>query len=101
LEQGFGLFDLGVNLREVLKSETRQLLQVLCTQGTIAAANEARKQGRPQWRVSSTVFSQVASDEVLRPLGKFATPEPNVLYPATVSGQYVEDELQAINLKAQ
>ena len=75
-------------------------LQVICTQETLNAAEKARKESRPVWRVSSTVFSQVASDEILRPLGKFATPESNEKYPPIPTGNYVEQELDAINLKA-
>lgn len=75
-------------------------VQVLCTEGTIQAAKLAAEEKRPQWRVSSTVFSQIASDEILRPLGKFATAEAKAAYPETISGQYVEQELEAINLKA-
>lgn len=72
----------------------------MCTQETLEAAEKCRKEGRPAWRVSSTVFSQIASDEILRPLGKFATPETEAAYPPVPSGEYVEKELEAINLRA-
>jgi hypothetical protein len=75
-------------------------LQVVCTQETIEAAEKARKEGRPAWRVSSTLFSQIASDELLRPLEKFATPEAVAAYPPMAAGKYVEEELAAINLRA-
>lgn len=39
-------------------------LQVVVTEQTLAAAEAARAAGRPTWRISSTVFSQIASDEV-------------------------------------
>lgn len=73
--------------------------EVVCTEETLQAANEARKAGRPAWRVSSTVFSQIASDEVLKPLGVFATTESEKKYPAVASGKYVQEELEAINLR--
>jgi hypothetical protein len=76
-------------------------LQVLCTQETLAAADKARAEGRPVWRVSSTVFSQIASDEVLVPLGRFAdSPGVAAAYPPTPAGQQVAAELQMINLMA-
>ena len=43
---------------------------------------------------------QVASDQILRPLGVFASPETEQLYPPTLAGQFVQAELEAIRLKA-
>jgi isopenicillin N synthase-like dioxygenase len=74
--------------------------EVVCTEETINAAEKAKTEGRPAWRVSSTVFSQIASDEILRPLDTFATPESLEAYPPTPAGKYVEEELEAINLKS-
>ncbi|GAB4817628.1 hypothetical protein N2152v2_004674 [Parachlorella kessleri] len=73
--------------------------EVICTEGTLAAAEAAKQAGRPQWRVSSTVFSHVASDEVLRPLVPFACPEAVAAYPPLPAGEQVQRELAAINLK--
>ena len=71
---------------------------MVCTEETVAAAATAAAEGRPQWRVSSTVFSQIASDQTLQPLGHFATPEALAAYPPTPAGQQVRQELKAINL---
>ena len=76
---------------------------MVCTEDTLAAVEKARRHDaskNPLWRVSSTVFSQIASDEILRPLGHFATPQALAAYPAMASGEYVERELEAINLRA-
>lgn len=73
--------------------------EVVCTEETLAAAAAAKAAGRPGWRVSSTVFSQIASDEVLRPLGPFATAAAIKEYPEVPSGTYVQSELEAINLR--
>lgn len=73
--------------------------QVICTEETRAAADRAKQEGRPTWRVSSTVFSQVASDQLLQPLGHFATPEAQAAYPALPAGKQVQQELELINLK--
>ena len=74
----------------------------MCTEETLAAADRARAEGRPAWRVSSTVFSQIASDVVLQPLGPFAGAPGAAAgsYPATPAGQQVAAELEMINLKA-
>lgn len=73
---------------------------MVCTEETLAAAERARAEGRPVWRVSSTVFSQIASDVVLQPLGQFAgLPGAAEAYPPVPAGQQVAAELQMINLK--
>ena len=74
--------------------------EVVCTEETARAVARARAERRPLWRVSSTVFSQIASDEVLRPLGRFASDEAAAAaYPPTPAGQQVQRELDAINLR--
>lgn len=62
----------------------------------------AKSAGRSTWRVSSTVFAHIAYDATLRPLGKFAgTREAGEgQYPPTKAGQYVNEELAVIKLKA-
>lgn len=76
-------------------------LQVVCKEETLAAAEHARAEGRPTWRVSSTVFSQIASDVVLQPLGRFGqAPGAAGAYPPTPAGAQVAEELSMINLKA-
>ncbi len=37
--------------------------QVVCSEATLAAVEAARQAGRSRWRVSSTVFSHIASDQ--------------------------------------
>ncbi|KAK9842098.1 hypothetical protein WJX81_008332 [Elliptochloris bilobata] len=74
--------------------------EVVCTDATCAAVTRARAEGRPLWRVSSTVFAHVASDEVLAPLGAFAGSPGAAEYPPTPAGLQVQRELEAIQLKA-
>lgn len=71
----------------------------MCTEETLAAAEVARQQGRPPWRVSSTVFSHIASDELLQPLPPFSSPEAAEAYPAIPAGLQVQQELELINLR--
>jgi hypothetical protein len=42
--------------------------QVIVTERTLDAVENARIAGRPAWRVSSTLFAHVASDVLLHPL---------------------------------
>lgn len=72
--------------------------EVICTKETVMSREEAIGACRSTWRVSSTVFSQLASDEVLRPLSCFQTEENTTKYPPMPVGQFVESELQYINL---
>eukprot|EP00455_Lapot_gusevi_P046126 TRINITY_DN601_c0_g1_i1.p1 TRINITY_DN601_c0_g1~~TRINITY_DN601_c0_g1_i1.p1 ORF type:complete len:113 (+),score=47.61 TRINITY_DN601_c0_g1_i1:39-377(+) len=74
--------------------------EVIVDQDTLAAKQRRSELGRPLWRVSSTLFSHIASDNLLQPLGHFATPEALAAYPPTFAGQQVSDELAAIKLSA-
>lgn len=71
--------------------------EVVCTDATVAAYERQKAAGRPTWRVSSTCFTHVASDNTLEPLqGKFD--KNDAKYPAIKAGKFVEKVLQAINL---
>lgn len=76
--------------------------EVLVTDATVASIAEAKAAGRSTWRVSSTVFSHIASDQLLQPLGHFAQqPGAAQRYPATPAGLQVQRELEVIQLKRQ
>ncbi|CAG8515581.1 5823_t:CDS:1 [Acaulospora morrowiae] len=72
--------------------------EVVVTESTLQAIENAKKTrpDRPLWRISSTFFLHIASDNVLQPLGPFK-PEP-ALYPPTLAGDQVNYELFQINL---
>jgi hypothetical protein len=74
-------------------------LQVVCTEATMAAMDEARRKGRSLWRVSSTVFAHIASDEELAPLGHFRLNQGSEAYPPIFAGEQVARELERIGLK--
>ena len=74
-------------------------VQVICSEDTLAALQKAKAQGLSTWRVSSTVFSHVASDQVLTPLGHFANAQSAQEYSAVDAGTFVQHELEAIKLK--
>ncbi|CAI5529131.1 unnamed protein product [Closterium sp. Naga37s-1] len=73
--------------------------EVVVDEGTVVAVQRAQQQGRSLWRVSSTVFAQIASDEILTPIGHFATSKLASSFPPKPAGEFVEEELAAIQLK--
>ncbi|KAJ4850624.1 hypothetical protein Tsubulata_022194 [Turnera subulata] len=73
--------------------------EVVVTKRTIDAIRLASEQNRSLWRVSSTLFSHIASDAVLKPLGHFAESPLAKKYPPIPAGEFVEQELSVINLK--
>ncbi|CAA0808888.1 2-oxoglutarate (2OG) and Fe(II)-dependent oxygenase superfamily protein [Striga hermonthica] len=79
---------------------TAGMHEVVVTDRTIEAIRLASEQNRSLWRVSSTLFAHVATDEVLRPLGHFADSPLAFKYPPICEGQFIEQELAVINLKA-
>ena len=60
----------------------------------------ARAAGRPLWRVSSTVFGHIASDQVLSPVGHFADLPTAAHYLPIKAGEQVQKELDAIRLSS-
>jgi hypothetical protein len=69
--------------------------EVVCSQGTLEAIERRRKCSRPLWRVSSTVFSHVAANVMLRPVTGSLNAEE---YKPIRAGAYVESELHRIEL---
>lgn len=73
--------------------------EVVVTPSTVATIEQAKLEKRSLWRISSTLFSHIASDVILEPLGKFGTdPEIKKLYPPLYTGEHVQKELALINL---
>jgi len=72
--------------------------EVVVTEDTLKAVEKAKKENRSLWRISSTLFGHIASDNLLKPLGRFATEEALKKYPPTKAGTQVQQELDAINL---
>jgi hypothetical protein len=71
--------------------------EVVTTEETVAAASAARAAGVSTWRVSSTLFSHIRSDESLGPVGRFAM-QPAAAQYNTLAGDQVAAELRAIAL---
>lgn len=79
--------------------------EVVVTEETLRAAEEARKEGRSRWRVSSTMFSAIRYDEILKPLDIYKDSVVSYnhqadynKYPPILSSLQVEEELKAIEL---
>lgn len=72
---------------------------MICSEETLLALKKAQERGSSTWRVSSTVFGHIASDQVLTPLGRFASPQTAQDYPGIDAGKFVQQELEAIKLK--
>ena len=73
--------------------------EVVVTETALAAAGQAALDGRPPWRISSTLFAHVASSATLAPLSKFATCTEASGYPPTTAGEQVMAMLTQLQLK--
>jgi len=73
--------------------------EVVVNPETVETIERRKKQGHCLWRISSTFFSHIASDNVLKPLGHFSLlPDVEKNYPAMEAGVQVRHELELINL---
>lgn len=74
--------------------------EVVVTPATRATIEAKQAKSESLWRISSTLFSHIASDVVLQPLEPFAQADPACVekYPPTFTGDQVAKELEAINL---
>lgn len=76
--------------------------EVIAHKNCAKAARLAKQQNKSTWRVSSTCFSQIASDQLLEPIkgSKFDTEEARTKFPPILTGDQVQAELFAISLGA-
>jgi len=74
--------------------------EVVVAPQTTAAIEAATAAGRSLWRISSTLFSHMASDGALEPIAHFADEAAAADYPRVFVGEQVNAELAAINLGA-
>lgn len=74
--------------------------EVIVVPDTLKAFEKAKAEKRSTWRISSTLFSHIASDQVLEPLAHFSNAEALAKYPPTKAGVQVRQELEAIALAA-
>lgn len=62
--------------------------------------NKKEEDQKILWRVSSTLFSQIRQNVLLKPIGHFANAESNKKYPPIMTRDQVAKELQDISLMA-
>lgn len=72
---------------------------VVCEE-TLKAVEKAKAEGRPLWRVSSTMFSSIRYDEILKPLDIFKNSKDYDKYQPILASDHLEAELRAIGLLA-
>lgn len=63
--------------------------EVVVTPSTRAVIEKRQHEGQSLWRVSSTLFSHMMSDQLLEPLAQYATEEAVAAYPPVLAGQQV------------
>lgn len=75
--------------------------EVVVVKETLAAIERAKAAGKSLWRISSTLFSHMASDTLLEPIHHFGEDaEARDKYPPMFAGEQVSRELDAIKLGA-
>lgn len=72
--------------------------EVVVTDTALAIAGQAAFDGRPPWRISSTLFAHVASGLPLAPLPPFAARREAAAYPPITAGEQVLAALTKIQL---
>ncbi|KAJ3315036.1 hypothetical protein HDV04_004836 [Boothiomyces sp. JEL0838] len=72
--------------------------EVVVVEDTLKAIERQKAANRPLWRISSTLFFHLASDNILEPLDQFKTKENVELYPRQYVGEQVQRELGFLEL---
>jgi isopenicillin N synthase-like dioxygenase len=74
--------------------------EVVVLEDTVKKMKDMEANNKSLWRVSSTLFGHIASDQLLEPVGKFKEQEGAANYPPTLAGEYVNQELSVLKLAA-
>lgn len=72
--------------------------EVVVVPETLKAIERQKALPRPLWRISSTLFYHLASDQILQPLAHFKTADALKSYPAQLVGTQVQKELGFLEL---
>ena len=72
--------------------------EVVVNEAALAAVEAAKVAGKSLWRISSTLFGHIASDQSLKPVAHFANEPTAANYPDITAGEQVLAELKAISL---
>lgn len=72
--------------------------EVVINKATTDVIKAKEENGESLWRVSSTLFGHIQSDQMLEPLAPFDTAAAKKAYPRVYTGQQVSDTLKLISL---
>lgn len=72
--------------------------EVIVTPEALKLSLENQAAGKSAWRISTTCFGHIQSDQLLQPLPPFKSPETLAKYPPILTGDQVQMELKAIAL---
>ena len=71
---------------------------MVINKATVDKISAREAEGKSLWRVSSTLFGHIQSDQILEPLPPFDTAAAKKAYPSMYTGEQVAAELANINL---
>lgn len=63
--------------------------EVVISETTTRVIAEKKAAGKSLWRISSTLFGHIQSDQILEPLGQFRNPDTISKFPPIVAGDQV------------
>ena len=72
--------------------------EVVVAPETIKVIEKRKAEGKSLWRISSTLFGHIQSDQILEPLDKFKNEDSSRKFPPIATGDQVLEELKAIKL---
>ena len=72
--------------------------EVVINKATTETIARKQRDGESLWRVSSTLFGHIQSDQMLEPLAPFDTAKAKEAYPKIYTGELVSKTLKAIAL---
>jgi hypothetical protein len=70
--------------------------EVVVNKATRKVIEAKKAKGESLWRVSSTCFGHIASDQTLEPLAPFNTPEAMKKWPSVLAGHQVDAALLCV-----
>lgn len=63
--------------------------EVVISAATSRVISERKASGKSLWRISSTLFGHIQSDQILEPLAHFSTPATKIKFPPILAGDQV------------
>lgn len=63
--------------------------EVVVSKDTTRVIADRRAAGKSLWRISSTLFGHIQSDQILEPLGQFKNEDSSSKFPSILAGDQV------------